>query len=136
MGYEIFKRTSIRVDEPALSLVPDGRIAFNAAAVRVLEQAGVKSVQLLWDSKNNRMALKAVPKGDKNAFAVSAVRNSHSASLRAKSFLIHIGWNAPKRTLFPATWDEKNGMFEIVIPQKFIIPAASRDQKLKAKTAT
>ena len=46
MAYEVFKRTGVRVEEPALSLVPDGRIALNAAAVRVLTQAGVKSVLL------------------------------------------------------------------------------------------
>ncbi len=134
MAYEVFKRTGVRVEEPALSLVPDGRIALNAAAVRVLTQAEVKSVLLLWDKTNNRVALKAAAKGDKNAYAVSIVRDSHSGSLRAKSFLGHIGWSAPKRTLLPATWSEKERMFEITLPQEHISSASGADAKRKSKT--
>ena len=116
MAYEVFKRTTVRVEEPCLSLVPDGRIAFNAAAVRILAGAGVKSVLLLWDKSSNRIALKATAKGDKNSYAVSVVRDSHSGSLRAKAFFGHIGWNAPKRMMLPATWNEKDKMFEITLP--------------------
>jgi hypothetical protein len=118
MAYEVFTRTAIRVDEPSLSLVPDGRIALNAAAARILAEAGVKSVLLLWDSNNKRVALKATAKGDKNAYAVSILRDSHSGSLRAKSFLSHIGWNAPKRTMLPATWNGKEKMLEITLPNE------------------
>jgi len=107
MSYEMYTRTTVRVEQPALSLVPDGRIALNAAAVRILTQAGVKSVVLLWDKTNHRVALKAAAKGDKNSYAVSIVRNSHSGSLRAKSFLTHIGCDVLKRTMLPATWNEK-----------------------------
>ena len=135
MAYEVFKRTSVRVEEPALSLVPDGRIALNAAAVRVLTQARVKSVLLLWDKTSNRVALKDAAKGDKNAYAVSIVRDSHSGSLRAKSFLAHIGWSAPKRMMLPATWNEKQKMFEITLPQEHINSATSPDAKRKSKTA-
>jgi hypothetical protein len=136
MPYEMYTRTTVRVEEPALSLVPDGRIALNAAAVRILTQAGVKSVVLLWDKTNNRVALKAAAKGDKNSYAVSIVRNSHSGSLRAKSFLTHIGCNVPKRTMLPATWIEKEKMLEISVPREYLAskPAASPHQK--AKTAS
>src|SRR4029077_18491492 len=135
MAYEVFKRTSVRVEEPALSLVPDGRIALNAAAVRVLTQARVKSVLLLWDKTSNRVALKDAAKGDKNAYAVSIVRDSHSGSLRAKSFLAHIGWSAPKRMMLPATWSEKEKMFEIVLPQEYVSSAIGAGDKRKAKTS-
>lgn len=134
MAYEVFKRTTVRVAEPSLSLVPDGRIALNAAAVRVLAEAGIKSVLLLWDKTNNKLALKAAAKSDKNSYAVSIVRDSHSGSLRAKSFLNHIGWSAPKRTMLPATWSEKEKMFEIVLPQEYVGSAISADGKRKAKT--
>jgi hypothetical protein len=135
MAYEVFKRTGVRVEEPALSLVPDGRIALNAAAVRVLSEAGVKSVLLLWDKTNNRVALKAATKGDKNAYAVSIVRDSHSGSLRARSFFGHIGWSAPKRTLLPATWNAQEKMLEITLPQEHVGSAPSPDVKRKSKTA-
>ena len=135
MAYEVYKRTAVRVDEPSLSLVPDGRIAFNAAAVRILTEAGVKSVLLLWDKTNNKVALKATAKNERNSYAVSIVRDSHSGSLRAKSFLNHIGWRAPKRTMLPATWNEKDKMFEITLPQEFVSSAMSGDPKRKAKMA-
>lgn len=135
MAYEVFKRTAVRVEEPSISLVPDGRMALNAAAVRILTRAAIKAVLLLWDKSNNKIALKAAAKGDKNAYAVSIVRDSHSGSLRAKSFLGHIGWSAPKRTLLPATWSEKEKMFEITLPQDHISSAATADAKRKSKTA-
>jgi hypothetical protein len=116
MAYEVFRRTGVRVEEPTLSLVPDGRIALNAAAVRILAQASVKFVLLLWDSSSRSVALKAATKGDKNAYTVSIASNTHSGSLRAKSFFDHIGWTAPKRTMLPATWNESEKMFEITLP--------------------
>jgi hypothetical protein len=135
MAYEVFKRTGVRVEGPSISLVPDGRIALNAAAVRILTEAGVKSVLLLWDKSNNTIALKAATKSDRNSFAVSIVRDHYAGSLRAKSFLSHIGWRAPKRTLLPATWNPKDKMLEITLPQEYVSSAAIRDPKQKAKTA-
>jgi hypothetical protein len=131
MAYEVFKRTAVRVEEPSLSLVPDGRIALNAAAVRVLTGAGVKFVLLLWDKTTYKIALRAAPKGDKNAYAVSVVRDSHSGSLRAKAFLTHIGWNAPKRTMLPATWREQEKMLEVTLPPEYVGSAKTADQKRK-----
>jgi hypothetical protein len=119
MGYEVFKRTGIRVESPTVSLVPDGRITINAAAVRILIQAGVKTVLLLWDKANNRMALKAASRADKSTYAVS-MTGHHSGSLRAKLFLVHIGWNAPNRQTLPAVWDEKEKMFEVSLPPQYL----------------
>ena len=120
MGYEVFTRTGVRVESPTVSLVPDGRITINAAAVRILIQAGVKTVLLLWDKANNRMALKAASRADKSTYAVSIAPGSHSGSLRAKLFLVHIGWNAPNRQTLPAVWDEKEKMFEVSLPSQFL----------------
>jgi|SRR5208282_1698041 len=117
MSYEVFKRPRFRVEAPMLSLVPDGRIALNVAAVRILSEARVKSVLLLWDRANRKVALKAAQKGDTNAFAVSIVRDGHSGSVRAKLFLSHIGWSARERTMLPATWHEKDKMLEIILPK-------------------
>jgi hypothetical protein len=116
MGYEMFERTGTRVASPTISIVPDGRIAINAAASRILLGAGIKSVVLLWDRTNHRVALKAAQKGDKNAFAVSIAPANYSGSLRAKSFLSHVGWTARKREMFPATWNEKERMLEATLP--------------------
>ena len=120
MAYELFKRTGVRVESPALSLVPDGRITINAAATRLLIGAGVKLVLLLWDKDNHKMAVKAAQKGDKNAYAVSLSPDKYAGSLRAKAFMAHIGWKAPRREMVMATWDEKEKMFELTLPGKYL----------------
>jgi hypothetical protein len=117
MAYELFKRTNTRVDVPTLTIVPNGRIRLNAAATRILVAAGVKSVLLLWDSDNRKLALKGVNKGDKNAFGVSTVRNT-SGKISGKSFLGHIGWSAPRRETMAATWNPQEKMFEVTLPLK------------------
>ena len=122
MAYEIFKRTATRVATPTLSIVPDGRLGINAAASRILLAAGVRSVILLWDAPNHRVAMRAAQKGDKNAFAVSIAPANYSGSLRAKSFLSHIGWKARKRETVPATWNEKERMFEATLPLEHLGP--------------
>ena len=116
MGYEVFKRTGARVETPTLSIVPDGRIAINAAAVRIVREGRITSVLLLWDPTNHRLALEAAQRGDKNSYAVSIAPSSHSGSLRAKSFLSHIGWKARRREMIPALWNEKERMFEATLP--------------------
>jgi len=116
MAYEVFKRTGARVETPTLSVTPDGRITINAAAVRIARESRVKSVVLLWDSTNHRLAIKIAQRGDANSYALSIALSSHSGSLRAKSFLKHIGWKARKRETIPANWNEKERMFEATLP--------------------
>jgi len=134
MAYETYKRTAARVETLALSIVPDGRIAINAASARVLAEAGIKSVLLLWDSANRKVALKAVPKGDKNSFAVSLSPDKHSGSIRAKSFVRHIGWSARQRILLPAIWDERERMLEITLPREYLKSDRSADTNRKPRT--
>lgn len=116
MAYEVFKRTGARVETPTLSITPDGRIAINAAAVRIARESRVKSVVLLWDATNHRLAIKIAQRGDANSYALSIAPTSHSGSLRAKSFLNHVGWKGHKREMIPATWNERERMFEAVLP--------------------
>ena len=120
MAYEVFQRTGFRVDEPMLSINPDGRIVPNAAAMRILSEAGIKSALLLWDKAYKKMAIKAVSKGDRNAYAVSFDSRKYSGSLRAKSFLGYIGWSASGRVMLPATWNAKEKMLEITLPPEFL----------------
>jgi hypothetical protein len=99
--------------------VPDGRIAINAAAVRIFKEARISSVLLLWDEKNHRMALKAAQKNDKNAYAVS-FSEGRSASIRAKSFVAHIRWKARNRERLSASWNEKELLLEVALPSEHI----------------
>jgi hypothetical protein len=117
MAYEVFMRSVVRVKQPTLSLVPDGRITLNAAATRALAEANVRFVLLLWDKASDKIAIKAAPKGDKNAYTVSFSHNRQASSLRAKLFMSHIGWSLPKRQMLPATWDKDNKLLEAVLPQ-------------------
>ncbi len=121
MAYEVFQRTGVRVDQPTLSITPDGRMVLNAAASRIFEESVVKFVLLLWDKPNRKIALKAAPKGDKNAYAVSRTSSHHAMSLRAKLFLSHIGWSGPRREILHATWNEKDKSLEIALPRKYLV---------------
>lgn len=116
MAYEVFKRTGARVETPTLALTKDGRITINAAAVRIAREARIASVLLLWDWTNHRLGIKAVQKGDKNSYALSIADASHSGSLRAKAFLNYIGWKSRNREIIPLVWNEKERMFEAVLP--------------------
>jgi len=131
MAYEVFKRTGARVESPTLSIVPEGRIAINAAAARIFVSLEIKSVLLLWDRSNHKLAIKAAHKGDKNAYAVSIAPASHSGSLRAKTFLSYIGWNARKREMIPATWNEKEEMLEATLPAEYLETEKARAVKGK-----
>src|SRR5689334_9052062 len=106
MPYEVFERINVRVNTPALSIAPRGTIVFNAAAYRVLLKTGIRNVVILRDRSANKMAVKAAPKTDKNAFAITFTGGTHSASFRAKSFTTRLGWNAPKRQLLATSRNE------------------------------
>ena len=121
MAYEAFKRTGARIETPTLSIVPDGRIAINAAAVRIAKEARVKSVLLLWDRTNHRLAIKVTQSDDRNSYALS-IASPSSGSLRAKSFLNYIGWKARRRATVSATWNEKERMFEATLPVEHLDP--------------
>ena len=119
MGYEVFKRTGARVETPTLAITPDGRITINAAAVRIARESRVKSVVLLWDWTNHRLAIKMTQTSDRNSYALS-LTTGHSGSVRARSFLKYIGWHARKRETIAATWNEGERMFEATLPAEHL----------------
>jgi hypothetical protein len=124
VAYEIFKRSSTRVETPTLAITPQGRIFFNAAACRLLIEFGIKTAVIFWDKARNKVAIKAAPKGEKNAFVIS-LTDRHSASLTAKSFLHHVGWNAAKRETLATTWNPTEKMFEVTLPPQYLAPSSA-----------
>ena len=120
MAYEVFSRTSVRVEEPSVSITLDRRIVLNSAAARIFTKAGVRTVLLLWDQTNRKLAIKATHREDKNGYAVSLPHNGHSGSIRAKSFLNYIGWSAQQRENLSATWDESEKMLEATLLAKHL----------------
>jgi hypothetical protein len=132
MAYEMFERSAVRVDTPALSISPSGRLAINAAACRLLMEARIKTVVILWDEATNRMAIRAAPKGERNSFTITFT-GRHSASLRAKSFFNHIGWNAPKSETLATTWNAAEKMFEAALPPRYLAAGSTKSEKTKPK---
>lgn len=118
MAYETFVRTAVRVEDPTVSLTTDGRIALNAAASRLLENAGAKAVRILWDKTICGIALQVAQKGDKNAFSVSFKNKSHA--ITAKRFLKYIGWTSDRRQTFEARWDAQQKMLEAELPPRLL----------------
>jgi uncharacterized protein YjiK len=115
MAYEMFARTSIRMIEPALTFTPEGRIVLNAASTRIMIEAGIKTVLLLSDKDKNKIALKGASANDKNGYALT-VTAKHSSSVRAKSFLSHIGWRPQERHTLAAVWNQGARMLEVSLP--------------------
>jgi len=135
MAYEKFKRTGVRVEGPSIAIVPDGRITLNAAACRILTDAGVSAVVLLWDNSTHTMALKAASKKDSDAFAVSIAPGTYSGSVRAKSFVTYIGWHADQRRTITAHWNPTEKMLEITLPDEFLSLQKSRDGGSRLKSS-
>ncbi len=120
MAYETFERGFVRTGSPGMTVRPDGRFFFNAAASAVLRRSGVKAVRILWDSEKKKVAFQACEKGDKNAYSITFPKEGRSPGLTAKSFVRHIGWSAEARERVAVTWDEGNKMLEATLPAKFL----------------
>jgi len=130
MGYEVYERSNVRVEDPALAITTDGRIGLNAAACRLLLAAKIDAVLILWDKTARKMGVKGAAKGDKNAFSVSFAPGSSSATVTAKTFLHHIGWSAPKRVTLAATWNAKERMFEVWLKGHYLAPTQGKFRKI------
>jgi hypothetical protein len=123
MAYELFERKSVRSVSPQAAIAPGGRIILNAAAARLLLEAGAKFVVLFWDKSKKKMAIKGVQKSSEHSFAITFMPNEglpSSGSITAKSFLQHIEWNALKREQLPTTWNASDRMFELSLPVQYL----------------
>jgi len=135
VAYKTFERTNVRVEDPALTIAPirDGRIALNAAACRLLKQAGVKTVNILWDKATCGIALQAAGKHDPDAYSVAFGPSGNSASLSGKAFLRYIGWSSDLRQIVPAKWDGHQKMLEATLPSRFVGALAKKETKQVGK---
>jgi hypothetical protein len=131
VGYVTFERGFVNTGDPGITVRPDGRIFFNAAASQLLKQSGVKTVRILWDGEKCGVGLQACEKRDKNAYSISFPAGSRSPSLTAKSFFRHIEWSANGRQRLDVTWDEKSRMLEGVLPSQFVGKSAKKEPKGK-----
>jgi len=127
MAYETFVRRSVRIEEPALAVAPNGRIALNAAASRLLEKSGVKAVKILWDKTTCGIALQAAHKEDRDSYSLAFGNGYHSATLAAKAFVRHIGWSSKQRQTVPAKWNEQQKMLKARLPHRFVRMREEKD---------
>jgi len=119
MAYETFERTTTRSEKPMLSVLPDSRITFNAAASRLLKAKRIRAVKILWDKDRCGIAFPAVDKDDRNAYSIFFNRG-RAATISPKSFLNYIGWSAKKSQTVPVKWNSERDMLEAELPFKFV----------------
>lgn len=134
MAYEPFDKLFARVDEPTIAIAPNGRIALNSASCRLLEQAGVEAVRILWDKEVNGIALQSARKADINSYSITFAKGYNAATLGSKSFLRYVGWSSKRRQVISAKWNAQQKMLEAKLPGEFIGLAEQRDAKRKTKT--
>jgi hypothetical protein len=120
VAYETFERQSVRIEEPAIAIAPDGKIALNAAATRIFEEAKIQAVKILWDKTKCGIALTSEPKNDISAFSIAFGDRHSQATLTAKTFLRYIGWTADHRQTVRAKWDAQQKMLEAELPPRFV----------------
>jgi hypothetical protein len=132
VAYEIFERSVIRVEQPVVTILSDGRLTLNAAATRILEKAGVRTVRILWDKLNCGIALQASERGDKNSYSIAFSRG-RSASVSLKAFLTSIGWSANRRQSVPAKWDSSRRMLEAELPARYVGGRSQKEARRKTE---
>jgi hypothetical protein len=114
------RKSSRRVDSPAIAVTPTWRLALNAAATRLLAEAGIKSVILFWDASKCRLVMRAAERGAANSFRVTSNRGNSSAAVAVIGFLKYIEWNAQERQTVQAKWNASERMLEATLPSEFI----------------
>ncbi|MGB6875614.1 MAG: hypothetical protein WBD87_06225 [Candidatus Acidiferrales bacterium] len=115
--YEVFEKKATRVEFPAVSVTPGGKLALNAAAGRKFREEAAEYVLLLWDSVHRKIGIRVISKRDTRSFKVSYSRK-YAAAISAASFLRFIGWRETKRVRFPAIWNDEQRMFEFSLGRR------------------
>jgi hypothetical protein len=116
VAYELFTTKAIRLGSPSLTISPDGRVALNADAGDLLKP-GVKFVQILWDAKAYRVALRPLIKPGESSYKLYIKRGKRGTHFSARTFLRYIGWNLSKSATIPIAWNEKENVFEASLPR-------------------
>ncbi len=112
MAYELFNIKSTRIGSPALTITAEGRIVLNADAGDLLRRKGAKFVQILWDAKTLRMALRPLAKPAESTYKLSTKGGRRGMTFSGFTFLRHIGWAFGESSTIPVTWNEKEKLLE------------------------
>jgi len=126
MAYELFTIKAARLGSPSLTITPDGRIALNADAGDLLKSAGAKFVQILWDAKVCRVALRPLARPDENSYKLFVKSGKRGATFSARTFLRYIGWDMSKSATIPVEWNEREKVLEASLPRENIDQSGRR----------
>ncbi len=118
MAYELFNIKSQRIGSPALTITADHRIMLNADAGDLLRREGAKFVQILWDAKTCKVALRPLTKRGESSYKLSSKSGRRGMGFSGATFLRHIGWNFSKPSTIPVEWNEKEKLLEALLPRE------------------
>jgi hypothetical protein len=120
MAYELFNVKATRIGSPALTITAEGRIILNADAGDLLRREGGKFIQILWDAKAFKMALRPLTKSGESSYKLSAKSGRRGMVFSGLTFLRHIRWNFSKPSTLRVEWNDKEKLLEALLPRENI----------------
>jgi hypothetical protein len=114
MAFELFNRSTVRrTTEPRVSLTKQGTLQLNAATLAQFFE-GVDFVQLLFDAKTRRVALKPATKKDEQTYKLSRAKQG-TGHVSASAFLKHYGIKHDATKSYPVKWLENPGAVVLTV---------------------
>lgn len=130
MGYTVFERKVTRVGTPTVSISKLGRIMFNKTAAEIIKEAGAQNVHLLWDADSRKFAIRPIfTKPDSRSYMVRYGNGSalSGANVNSKTFLDYIGIDYSETRTYAATWNAKEMLLEVELPdESFRTPRSTK----------
>jgi len=118
--YELFDVRAARIGLPALTILPEGKILLNADAGDLLSREGAKFVQILWDAKRYKMALRPLAKPGESTYKLSAKKGRRGMAFSGLTFLRHVRWNFGESSTIQVEWNGKEKLLEAQLPREKI----------------
>lgn len=134
--YEVFERKYQRLGNPRLSFTKIGQIAFNQVAAGVLQKAAIEHVLLLWDSEENKLAIKSTSnKKDARAYRLRFADRGNGAAFACKTFVDYAGIDISERRAISVEINPNREMFiEVVLPPTFFKKRGQPQPRIVGKT--
>jgi hypothetical protein len=134
--YEVFTRKTPRMGSPVMSFSKIGQITFNQTAARVLQNATIEHVLLMWDADERKVALKSTSsKKDQRAYRIRYAEKGNGGNFSAKTFMDYIGIDYSQRRGIPIEINPNHEMFiEVKLPDTFFKKKGQQGPKIVGKT--
>ena len=115
--FKAYEQKGTEGKKPAVSITKGGALVLNTGCVAAFFK-GYKYVKLFWDAENNKVGIKPMKKKDAFSYSLSYGTRKTVAWLSGKSFLKNIGIEYKNNTVYPAVWNEKEGLVEFAVTAK------------------